>query len=141
MTANTTTTIANIPEIILLCHDADFITAFQTARNSTGPIIFDLIVSPANSYGRLDGGFYDAISLAFSPRDDYEALTRSAAGAIREMARIRAPPSPPAGTCTLVQFPILLEQNSRRCAWVAVCSTMWEPMNVVWDREAVYESV
>ncbi|KAK9576795.1 hypothetical protein V6Z93_010246 [Aspergillus fumigatus] len=118
------------------------ITPINSRLNRLDPsVIFDLIVSPANSYGRLDGGFYDAISLAFSPRDDYEALTRSAAGAIREMARIRAPPSPPAGTCTLVQFPILLEQNSRRCAWVAVCSTMWEPMNVVWDREAVYESV
>lgn len=40
-----------------------------------------------------------------------------------------------------MQFPIPLEQNSRRCAWLAVCSTMREPMNVVWDREVVYESV
>ncbi|GFG17070.1 hypothetical protein IFM5058_08282 [Aspergillus udagawae] len=128
--------IANTPEIILLCQDADFITAFKTAQQEHWPelpskltitpinsrlnrldpsVTFDLIVSPANSYGRLDGAFDDAISLAFSPRDDYEALMRA--------------------------FPVPLEQNSRRCAWVAICPTMREPMNVVWDREVVYESV
>jgi O-acetyl-ADP-ribose deacetylase (regulator of RNase III) len=148
----------NIPEIILLCQDADFITALKTAQQEHWPelpskltiipinshlnrldpsVTFDLVVSPANSYGRLDGGFDDAISLAFSPRDDYEALMRAVQLELYEKWRGFAPP----GTCTLVKFPVPLTQNSRRCAWVAICPTMREPMNVVWDREVVYESV
>lgn len=149
---------ANIPEIILLCQDAEFITALKTAQQEHWPdlpskltlttinsrlnrldpsVTFDLIVSPANSYGRLDGGFDDAISLAFSPRDDYNALTRAVQLELYEKWRGFAPP----GTCTLVQFPGPLLQNPRRCAFVAICPTMREPMNVVWDREVVYESV
>ncbi|KAJ5184074.1 hypothetical protein N7492_001690 [Penicillium capsulatum] len=149
---------ANIPEIILLCQDADFITAFQTAQEEHWPglpskltitpihsrlnrldpsVTFDLIVSPANSYGRLDGGFDDAISLAFSPCDDYGALMRAVQLNLYEKWRGFAPP----GTCTLVPFPAPLEQNPRHCAWVAICPTMREPMDVVWDREVVYESI
>ncbi|PKY09289.1 macro domain-like protein [Aspergillus campestris IBT 28561] len=149
---------ANIPEIILLCQDADFITAFHTAQQEHWPelpskltitpinsrlksldpsVTFDLVVSPANSYGRLDGAFDDAISLAFSPRDDYGALTRAVQTELYEKWRGFAPPS----TCTLVRFPAPLEQNPRGCTWVAICPTMREPTNVVWDREVVYESI
>ncbi|CAL5870801.1 uncharacterized protein PFLUO_LOCUS5041 [Penicillium psychrofluorescens] len=148
----------NIPEIILLCQDADFITAFNTAQQEHWPelptklkltpvnsrlnaldpsVTFDLVVSPANSFGRLDGAFDDAISRAFSPRDDYFALTHAVQLVLYENWRGFAPP----GTCTLVQFPAPLEQNSRQCAWVAICPTMREPTNVCWDREVVYECV
>ncbi|KAJ5832525.1 hypothetical protein N7474_000836 [Penicillium riverlandense] len=148
----------NIPEIILLCQDADFIAAFKTAQQEHWPdlptklkvtpihsrlnrldpsVTFDLVVSPANSYGRLDGAFDDAISRAFSPRDDYNALTRAVQLVLYENWRGFAPP----GTCTLVQFPASLKQNSRNCTWVAICPTMREPTNVSWDREVVYECV
>lgn len=60
---------------------------------------FDLVVSPANSYGRLDGGFDVAISRAFSPRNDYLALTRVAQAKLYDEWRGFAPP----GTCTLVR--------------------------------------
>jgi O-acetyl-ADP-ribose deacetylase (regulator of RNase III) len=54
------------------------ITPINSRLNRLDPLVtFDLIVSPANSYGRLDGAFDDAILLAFSPRDDYEALMRA----------------------------------------------------------------
>jgi hypothetical protein len=75
---------SNIPEIILLCMDKIFLTAFNdalektwqdhdTAKLKITPInerlnslpegaTFDLIVSPANSYARLDGAFDHAIS-------------------------------------------------------------------------------
>lgn len=148
----------NIPEIILLYQDTDFITTFKAAQQEHWPelpskltitpinsrlnrldpsVTFDLIVSPANSYSRLDRGFDDAISLAFSPPDDYGALTRAVQLELYEKWRGFALP----GTCKLVQFPEPLLQNSRRCAWVAICPTMREPTNVVWDREVVYESI
>lgn len=86
-----------LPHIHFLCMQASAAAAFTTALKnypslttskldhtihestlSTLPstLTFDLIVSPANSYGILDGGFDDAISHAFSLNDDYSALTR-----------------------------------------------------------------
>lgn len=150
----------NIPSILLLCMDADYITAFQTAlsthwRNFTSnPAIeitainerlnsldpttkFDCIVSPANSYGRLDGAFDLAISKAFSPRNDVHALTRTVQSHLYDQWRGFAPP----GTCTLVPFPAELADNTRGCEWVAICPTMKEPSHVSWDREVVYECI
>lgn len=150
---------SNIPEILLLCMESEFITAFDEAiqthwpdfapetvkitkfnerLNSLPPSVkFDLVVSPANSYGRLDGAFDHAISLAFSPRKDYHALTRAAQSVLYDKWRGYAPP----GSCTLVEFPEDLKQNVRDCSWVAICPTMREPENVNWDREVVYECV
>lgn len=150
---------SNIPEILLLCMESEFITAFDEALqthwsdfaldkikitkfnarlNSLPPSVkFDLVVSPANSYGRLDGAFDHAISLAFSPRKDYHALTRAAQSVLYDKWRGYAPP----GSCTLVEFPENLKQNDRNCSWVAICPTMREPENVNWDREVVYECV
>lgn len=150
---------SNIPEFILLCMEHEFIRAFDTALkthwpdftpnkvkitkfnerlNSLPPSVkFDLVVSPANSYGRLDGAFDHAISMTFSPRDDYHALTRAAQSVLYDKWRGFAPP----GSCTLVEFPEPLKQNDHNCAWVALCPTMREPGNVNWDREVVYECV
>ncbi|OOQ89483.1 hypothetical protein PEBR_28099 [Penicillium brasilianum] len=150
---------SNIPEIILLCMDSEFITAFDQALqtywsdydpskvkitkfnerlNSLPPAVkFDLVVSPANSYGRLDGAFDHAISMTFSPRDDYHALTRAAQSVLYQKWRGFAPP----GSCSLVEFPENLKRNDRNCSWVAICPTMREPEDVTWDREVVYECV
>lgn len=150
---------SNIPEILLLCMDADFITAFNNAMSKAWPThnqnqlniklinerlnslpketTFDLIVSPANSYARLDGAFDHAISTTFSPRKDYHALTRAAQEILYDKWRGFAPP----GSCTLVPFPEALKENEHRCSWVAICPTMREPRNVSWDREVVYECV
>lgn len=150
---------SNIPEIILLCMDSEFITAFDEALriywsdydpskvkitkfnerlNSLPPAVkFDLVVSPANSYGRLDGAFDHAISMTFSPRDDYHALTRAAQSVLYQKWRGFAPP----GSCSLVEFPENLKRNDRNCSWVAICPTMREPEDVTWDREVVYECV
>lgn len=150
---------SNIPEFILLCMEHEFLRAFDNALknhwpdftpnkvkftkfnerlNSLPPSVkFDLVVSPANSYGRLDGAFDHAISMTFSPRDDYHRLTRAAQSVLYDKWRGFAPP----GSCTLVEFPEPLKQNDRNCAWVALCPTMREPENVNWDREVVYECV
>jgi O-acetyl-ADP-ribose deacetylase (regulator of RNase III) len=147
----------NIPEILLLCMDIDFLTTFNSTLKTTWPnhneklkitpinerlnslpenTTFDLIVSPANSYARLDGAFDHAISTTFSPRD-YHALTRAAQKVLYEKWRGFAPP----GSCTLVEFPDELKQNEYGCGWVAICPTMREPGDVRWDREVVYECV
>ncbi|KAJ5546420.1 hypothetical protein N7494_004005 [Penicillium frequentans] len=148
---------SHIPEILLLCMDSAYIAAFNAAMgdlwpshtnseikiaiinerlNSISPsTTFDLIVSPANSYGRLDGAFDHAISMTFSPRHDYHALTRAAQLVLYDKYRGFAPP----GSCTLVEFPKHLKKNPRGCEWVAICPTMREPDDVSWDREVVYE--
>jgi len=102
-------------------------------------VTYDLVVSPANSYARLDGAFDDAISRAFSPRDDYLALTRHAQGIVYRKYRGFAPP----GTCTLIPFAFEpgATKNVWGCRYVALCPTMRVPANVCWDREIVYECV
>lgn len=148
---------SNIPEIILLCQDVDFINAFYDALRTRWPdhspkkvkltpinerlnslpatTKFDLVVSPANSYARLDGAFDDAISRMFCPPHDYHALTRAAQLVVYDRWRGFAPP----GTCTLVEFPAKLKSNPRGCGWVALCPTMREPQDARWDREVVFE--
>ncbi|UNI22355.1 hypothetical protein JDV02_008251 [Purpureocillium takamizusanense] len=151
-----------IPHIHLLCMEKRFISAFTSAiahhglasstaltfdvHNAALQFVpesthFDLVVSPANSYGRLDGGFDDAISRAFSPRDDYLALTRVAQHTLYDAWRGFAPP----GTCTLVRIPDEFGPPRSRNVWgaryVALCPTMRTPQEVTWDREVVYESV
>ncbi|KAM0426478.1 hypothetical protein ACHAPT_008169 [Fusarium lateritium] len=148
-----------IPHIFLLCIDSTYSTAFQEASiehelgstpqvsilhyELTGvpsTIQFDTIVSPANSYGQLDGGFDDAISLAFSPSDDYMALTRVAQARLYQEWRGYAPP----GTCTIVRIPDGFRQRSMNVwgtKFLALCPTMRVPMDVRWDREIVYNAV
>lgn len=102
---------------------------------------FDVVVSPANSHGRLDGGFDDALSRAFSPRDDYLALTRVAQRTLYRCWRGFAPP----GTCTLVRIPAAFDAPRSRNVWaaryLALCPTMRTPGDAAWDREVVYEAV
>jgi O-acetyl-ADP-ribose deacetylase (regulator of RNase III) len=103
---------------------------------------FNCVVSPANSYGLLDGGFDDAISRAFSPADNYYALTRHTQIELYKQYRGFAPP----GTCTLIQIPKEYAERSRNtdrwgCRWLALCPTMRVPGNAKWDREVVYECV
>ncbi|KAG5919035.1 hypothetical protein E4U42_006619 [Claviceps africana] len=101
---------------------------------------FDLVVSPANSYGRLDGGFDDAISKTFSPPCDYFALTRAVQDVLyREWCGF-APP----GTCTLVRIPeefSITSKNVWGAKYLALCPTMRTPQSVEWDREIVYRTI
>ncbi|WAO96623.1 Zn(2)-C6 fungal-type domain-containing protein [Fusarium falciforme] len=149
----------SIPHIYLLCLDQQCSIAFQEASQQlelgsptqvsilncelTGvpsTVQFDTIVSPANSYGQLDGGFDDAISLAFSPGDDYMALTRAAQEQLYDEWRGFAPP----GTCTIVRIPEAFRQRSMNVwgtKFLALCPTMRVPMDVRWDREIVYDAV
>lgn len=150
---------APLPSIHLLCVDEKYIAAFKEAQKTlhlkypsaitthncslgflTAATKFDLIVSPANSFGLLDGGFDDAISRAFSPREDYIALTRVVQRKLYDEYRGFAPP----GTCTLVRMPGDFEAKSRNIwgtKYLALCPTMKIPQDVTWDREVVYEVI
>lgn len=170
----------NIPTINLLCMETKYITAFNNAlnthwrsfhdnnNNNSTPKLqiniidtslrnvptttkFDLVVSPANSYGLLDGAFDDAISRVFCANRGlpYETLTHAAQDVLYEKWRGFAPP----GSCTLVRFPGSMlktggEEGAREegdnpwgCKWVGICPTMRLPGKVEWDREIVYECV
>lgn len=114
---------------------------------------FDLAVSPANSYGILDGGFDDALSRALGPRDDYGALTRAAQ---RALYRRHGGYLPPGGCCVaripVEQFRGRLRYRSESgegsasgsawgCRYLALCPTMRVPSPCGWDRDVVYECI
>ncbi|KAL4244751.1 ADP-ribose 1''-phosphate phosphatase [Abortiporus biennis] len=99
---------------------------------------FDCIVSPANSFGRFDGGFDQVLSDTLAPADDPTALTRTAQTILYSQWLGYAPP----GTCTLIPlqntpcFP-----NSFNCKYIALCPTMRIPASVSWHKEIVYNCV
>ncbi|MCJ1329151.1 hypothetical protein MMC10_005829 [Thelotrema lepadinum] len=150
-----------IPHIHLLCMLERDTEAFKTAaaeleldpavqithHNSRlnaldSSVKFDCVVSPANSYGLLDGGFDDAISRAFSPHDNYYALTRHVQTELYKQYRGFAPP----GTATLIPIPKEYAEQSRAgdrwgCRWLALCPTMRTPDDANWDREVMYECI
>ncbi|PPQ95046.1 hypothetical protein CVT25_000614 [Psilocybe cyanescens] len=97
---------------------------------------FDCIVSPANSYGRLDGGFDQAISEALSPSSPL-LPTHLAQKTLYSRYKGYAPP----GTCTLVPLAGTAcspSNNPHACAYIALCPTMRVPEDVRWNREIVY---
>ncbi|EEH44142.1 uncharacterized protein PADG_00431 [Paracoccidioides brasiliensis Pb18] len=133
--------LVNLPEFLLLCMEEENITAFKNALNTHWPSLsvspanspqkikitplherldsnlltetFDLIVSPANFYGRLD-----------------------TQDVLYERWRGYAPP----GSCTLVPFPAEIARTAPwGCRWVALCPNMRMPETVNWDREVVYK--
>ena len=146
-----------IPDIHLMIIDDKEVAAFNAAREKYNlpqsvkitihecrlsdlpqDVHFDAIVSPANSYGRMDGGFDDALSKVFSPGNDYLALTRVVQGVLNNEWKGFAPP----GTTTLVDLQHeTLNQGLWGCRYMAVCPTMKIPQGVRWDKEVVYECI
>ncbi|KAK0932752.1 hypothetical protein LTR29_015658 [Friedmanniomyces endolithicus] len=162
---------ARLPEIHLLCMLDEYTTAFTDAVARHCPDLpsftqithhncalkylpqdqrFDAVVSPANSYARLDGAFDDALARVYGPPGDYDWITRKAQKVVYEQWRRFAPP----GTCTVVPLDHKDAQPSGAMGWggkepknpwgteyLLLCPTMRMPSNVVWDREVVYECV
>jgi O-acetyl-ADP-ribose deacetylase (regulator of RNase III) len=150
-----------IPHIHLLCMNEKDTTAFKEAalelelpssvqvthhnnhlQGLDSSVKFNCIVSPANSYALMDGGFDDAITRAFSPDDNYYALTYYLQAEIYKQYRGYAPP----GTATLIPIPAEYAEQSRTtdrwgCRWLALCPTMRVPYDANWDREVVYECI
>ncbi|KAK3638003.1 hypothetical protein LTR56_013403 [Elasticomyces elasticus] len=162
-----------LPEIHLLCMIDDYATAFNDAVKSHYPTLPDVtkithhdcalkylaqevrsdaIVSPANSYARLDGAFDDALARAYGPPGDYGWITRKAQKVLYEEWRGFAPP----GTCTVVPLdhddslpPGVMgwdedhqgPKNPWGTEYLLLCPTMRVPCDARWDREVVYECI
>lgn len=159
-----------LPHIHFLCMETQAVTAFNTAlqqysRFSTNfcytvhesslsmledTINFDLVVSPANSYGRLDGSFDDAISRAFSPKEDYFALTLHVQAELYREYKGYLPP----GHCHIVRMPEEWKGNDNvesklrygdgkgwGCKWIAMVPTMRVPMVLDGQPDIVYTCV
>ncbi|TFY64289.1 hypothetical protein EVJ58_g2714 [Rhodofomes roseus] len=96
---------------------------------------FDCIVSPANSYGRLDGSFDYYLAKELAPPARFEAPTEIAQAVLYRQWRGYAPP----GTCTLVPLKgTVCADNKYGCGYIALCPTMRIPETVTWNREVVY---
>lgn len=154
---------STLPTIHLLCIQAEARQAFETAitihfpsllnhttivhhdcslRYLPSSLHFSAVVSPANSYARLDGAFDDALARAYAPAGDYDWITRKAQAVLYRERRGYAPP----GTCTLVRLDHdkpgdAAKRNPWGTEYLLLCPTMRVPDDVTWDREVVYESV
>ncbi|TDL25138.1 macro domain-like protein [Rickenella mellea] len=99
---------------------------------------FDAIVSPANSYGRLDGGFDAGIAFLLSPAEPTH-LTQHIQTHIFQTHRGFVAP----GTTVLVPLPSdLAEAQSRGtgCTHILLCPTMHWPNDVRWNKDVVYNT-
>ncbi|EIW59206.1 macro domain-like protein, partial [Trametes versicolor FP-101664 SS1] len=97
---------------------------------------FDCVVSPANTFEIMDGGYDLARESAFMVDDDIWALTNTAQDELRARHRGYLPP----GSCPLVPLPATLTAaNGLRCTSVAVVPTMRTPESVAWHVDLVYE--
>ncbi|EIN14694.1 macro domain-like protein [Punctularia strigosozonata HHB-11173 SS5] len=97
---------------------------------------FDCAVSPANSYGIMDGGFDYYLSRAFKPvNGEFEALTRHVQKAIYERYTGYLPPA----SCIVVDLrKSELKDNKFGANSIAVLPTMRYPEDVTWDKDLVY---
>ncbi|KAI0042828.1 macro domain-like protein [Auriscalpium vulgare] len=97
----------------------------------------DCIVSPANSFGIMDGGFDMMLSEVFGgkPGDIY-ALTNHCQAYIRETWNGFIPP----GSCSIVSLPssVAGPSNQWGTRTIAILPTMRTPQDVSWHRDLVY---
>jgi O-acetyl-ADP-ribose deacetylase (regulator of RNase III) len=173
---------SHLPTIHLLCRFETSSKAFQDAVEKYFPklheatnvtihncslarfpseVQYDAIVSPANSYGFMDGAFDDAISIALSPnpKEGYGWTTKKVQTTLYQKWRGYAPP----GSCTLIDVRRdstwheikRAEQSSKhtgeaseenkehksKCKYIALCPTMRVPREVKWDREVIFECI
>ncbi|KAI1794755.1 hypothetical protein LXA43DRAFT_1080472 [Ganoderma leucocontextum] len=101
----------------------------------------DCIVSPANAFGIMDGGFDLELSRIFQGSSpDMYALTDHVQAALRARWAGFAPP----GSCTLVRLPAEvcgLGRNRWGTHTLAVLPTMKQPEWVGWNRELAYNAM
>jgi len=104
----------------------------------------DCIVSPANSFGIMDGGFDLALSLAFQGQgaDGTKMLSRHVQRALRARWHGYLPP----GSCLVTSLPSASDHgagdgNPFGASYIAVLPTMRYPVDVRWHRDLVYNAV
>ncbi|KAH8999932.1 macro domain-like protein [Lactarius hatsudake] len=98
----------------------------------------DCIVSPANSFGIMDGGYDLALSLAFGlGADGMNTLTRQVQRALHVQSHGYLPP----GSCLITSLPEdLAGINGNRfgASSIAVMPTMRYPVDVRWHQDLIY---
>ncbi|KZT61238.1 macro domain-like protein [Calocera cornea HHB12733] len=97
---------------------------------------FDCVVSPANSYGIMDGGIDLYIAAAISPSDTTPVIR-----AVQKHLYTNYRGYLSAGQCTLAPLPDDLcgPSNSLGCRYIAVLPTMRLPEHIEWQRDIVYD--
>ncbi|KAI9058415.1 macro domain-like protein [Trametes sanguinea] len=94
------------------------------------------VVSPANSFGIMDGGYDMALTQAFRVNGDIWALTNAVQDVLRDRHRGYLPPA----SCELVPLsPELTASNALPCTVLAAIPTMRVPESVAWNVDLVYE--
>jgi len=98
----------------------------------------DCIVSPANSYGIMDGGYDLVLSRAFTGKtNDISHLSHHVQVALRKRWAGYAPP----GSCTITSLPEDTAgpgNNPWGATTMAVIPTMRTPDDATWNRDLVY---
>ncbi|PVF95265.1 macro domain-like protein [Serendipita vermifera] len=100
----------------------------------------ECMVSPANSFGIMDGGYDLALSNSFrGPENDGWKLTNIVQNYIRDKSHGYLPP----GSCIIVPLPPDLagDNNPWKAHCIAVLATMRTPSDVRWHKDLVYNSM
>ncbi|KAF9481036.1 macro domain-like protein [Pholiota conissans] len=101
----------------------------------------DCIVSPANSYGIMDGGFDLELSRIFKGASGDEwTLTNHCQDLIRQKSRGYLPP----GSCLIAPLPEDVSgptRNPYNAHALAIVPTMRRPEDVSWNRDLVYDAM
>jgi O-acetyl-ADP-ribose deacetylase (regulator of RNase III) len=96
---------------------------------------FDCIVSPANSWARLDGSFDYHISRMFSPKKPSMVTDHCQAYLYSLFNGYQTP-----GTCLLIPMHVFNEKKNN-CKFIAHCPTMRMPSDVRWNKEVIYNCI
>lgn len=100
----------------------------------------DCVVSPANSFGIMDGGYDLALSLAFQGADGMKTLTRQVQRALHVHSRGYLPP----GSCLVTSLPedvVGDKGNKYGASSIAIVPTMRYPVDVRWHQDLVYNAM
>src|SRR6478609_7960199 len=92
---------------------------------------FDCIVSPANSYAKLDGAMDLVISKMFLHKNPGVIVEHC-----QEYLYTIYNGYQPTGTCLVI--PMHNFPNRHNCRYIAHCPTMRTPSNCKWNKEVVY---
>ncbi|KAH9891949.1 macro domain-like protein [Cubamyces lactineus] len=96
----------------------------------------DCVVSPANAFGIMDGGYDLALSRAFMIDGNIWALTNAVQDVLHKQHKGYLPP----GSCRMVPLSAALTaSNPLGCTSLAVVPTMRTPESVAWHHDLVYE--
>ncbi|KAI9452128.1 macro domain-like protein [Lactarius psammicola] len=99
----------------------------------------DCVVSPANSFGIMDGGYDLALSLAFQGTDGVKTLSRQVQRALHVHSHGYLPP----GSCIVTSLPgeVAGKMNKFGASSIAVMPTMRYPVDVRWHQDLIYNAM